>query len=271
MKALMPAQAGAPADIGLPGQPARATPFGVSRENARTIQGFLQAALGVHLFAQEQAEGHDDLSIAPLQPIELLALRQRGKRCAQVGHRIAVEGAFARKARPLAKYRQRHHLATRQRGGWSGAVLLRKACRLAKLIAHEGNTQPVEEVPAGEAPPASLPPVEEVPSEETSAVEETSVEEMPAVEVPPSVETPVEGAPASLETPMEKVPLVETSAGEALPQSETSVEEISAVEMPAVEAPPAVETPGVEVPPPVEPPPAETPPPMATPGTFGGA
>ena len=134
MKALIPANAVAPADVGLSGQPARATPFGIAGGDARTVQRLIQAVLRVHRLDQEQAEGHDDITIAPLQSIELLALRQGGKRRSQVAHRIAVEGAFTGKPRPLPKHCQRHHFATRQRGGWSGAVFLRKAVRLAKII-----------------------------------------------------------------------------------------------------------------------------------------
>src|SRR6266487_5495566 len=49
MQALIPANAVAPADVGLPGQPARATSLGIARGNARTVQGFIQAALCLHL------------------------------------------------------------------------------------------------------------------------------------------------------------------------------------------------------------------------------
>src|SRR5207248_10224455 len=100
-----------------------------SRVGMPELSSASQAVLRVHRLDQEQAEGHDDITIAPLQSIELLTLRQGWKRRSQVAHRIAVEGAFTGKPRPLPKHCQRHHLATRQRGGWSGAVFLRKAVR----------------------------------------------------------------------------------------------------------------------------------------------
>src|SRR6266700_7879167 len=134
MEALIPANAVAPADIGLSRQPAGATPLGIARGNARTVQGFIQAALCLQVLNQVQTEGHDDIALLPLQPIELLALRQRRKRWAQVAHRIAVEGAFTGKLRPLAKHGQRHYLATRQRRRWSRTMFLSKAGRLAKII-----------------------------------------------------------------------------------------------------------------------------------------
>src|SRR6266567_784195 len=136
MKAFIPPNAIAPADIGLPCQPASATPLRVSRRNARTVQGFIQAVLCLHLLNQVQTEGHDDSTILPLQPIELLAFWQGRKRWSQVAHRIAVEGAFARELRPLAKHGQCHHLATRQRGGWPRTMFLIIALRLAKIIDH---------------------------------------------------------------------------------------------------------------------------------------
>src|SRR5205823_12970441 len=76
MKALIPANAIAPADIGLPSQPSGTTPLGISRRNARTIQRLIQAAWCLHLLHQVQTEGHDDITVLPLQPIKLLAVGQ---------------------------------------------------------------------------------------------------------------------------------------------------------------------------------------------------
>src|SRR6266568_3897165 len=119
-----------------PCQPACATPLGVSRRNARTVQRFIQAVLCLHLIHQMPTEGHDDITLLPLQPIELLALGQ-GRKCrAQVAHHIAVESAFAGKLCPLSKHSQGHHLATGQRRRWSRAMFLSKALRLAKIIDH---------------------------------------------------------------------------------------------------------------------------------------
>src|SRR6266581_9678254 len=136
MEALIPANAVAPADIGLSGQPSRAASLGIARGNARTVERFIQTALCLHLVNQRQTEGHDDITLLALQPIELLALRQGRERRSQVAQRVAVEGTFAGKLRPLAKHGQRHHLATRQRGRWSRTMFLSKALRLAKIIDH---------------------------------------------------------------------------------------------------------------------------------------
>src|SRR5213079_2502733 len=119
MEALIPTNAIAPADIGLSGQPSAATSLGISRGNARTVQRFIQATLRLQLVHQVQTESHDDIALLTLQAIELLALRQGRKRRSQVAQRVAIEGAFAGKVRPLAKDRQRHHFATRQRRLWS--------------------------------------------------------------------------------------------------------------------------------------------------------
>src|SRR5579884_2307967 len=116
MKALIPAHAVAPADIGLPGQPATPTPFGITGGYSRTIQGFVEAVLGLHLLHQIQSKGHDHLAVAALQPIELLTFGQGGKSRLQVALGIAVKGPFTGELPPLPKNRQGHHLATRQRG-----------------------------------------------------------------------------------------------------------------------------------------------------------
>src|SRR5262249_50181349 len=136
MEALIPANAIAPADISLPGQPAGATPLGIACRNTRTVQRLIQTALRLHLFHQEQTEGHDHLTMLPGHAIELLQLGQGWEGRAQVAHRIAIEGAFTGKLPPLTKYRQRYYLATRQRGRWKGAMFLIEAFRLAKIIDH---------------------------------------------------------------------------------------------------------------------------------------
>src|SRR6266702_1722043 len=136
MEALIPPNASAPADIGLSGQPSAATSLGISRGDARTVEGFIQAQLRLDLVHQVLTESHDDIARLSLQTIELLALRQGRKRRSQVAHRVAIEGAFAGKVRPLAKDRQCHHFATRQRRLWSRPMFLMKASRLAKIIDH---------------------------------------------------------------------------------------------------------------------------------------
>ena len=74
VEAFIPANAVAPADIGLPRQPASATPLGISRRNTRTVQGFIQTLLCLYVLHQAQTEGDDGITIVPLQPIELLAI-----------------------------------------------------------------------------------------------------------------------------------------------------------------------------------------------------
>jgi hypothetical protein len=78
VKALISARTVTPAHVGLSCQPAGATPLGISREDARTVQHLIPAALRLPLLDQEQGKGHDHITRAPLQAIELLTLRQRG-------------------------------------------------------------------------------------------------------------------------------------------------------------------------------------------------
>src|SRR3989440_12374530 len=72
MEALIPANAIAPADIGLSGQPSAATSFRIACRNAPTVQCLIQTALRFHLGHQEQTENHDHIPIPPLPAIELL-------------------------------------------------------------------------------------------------------------------------------------------------------------------------------------------------------
>ncbi len=75
MEALIPANAIAPADIGLSRQPDGAMPLGIASGNARTIQGLIQAALRLHVLHQIPTESGDGIAIVPLQAIELIVLR----------------------------------------------------------------------------------------------------------------------------------------------------------------------------------------------------
>src|SRR6266567_1497658 len=102
MKAFIPANAVTPADIGLSGQPTGATPFRVSCRNARTVEGFIQAALRLHLLHQIQTERHDRIAKLSLQAIELFAIGQGWECRSQVAQHVAVEGSFAGKLGPLA-------------------------------------------------------------------------------------------------------------------------------------------------------------------------
>lgn len=103
MKTLIPANAIAPADIGLPSQPTAATSLGISSWDARTVQDFIQAALSLQMLDQVQSEGHDDIAVPALQAVELAAIWQTGKSRSQVLPDVAVEGPFAGKVRPLVK------------------------------------------------------------------------------------------------------------------------------------------------------------------------
>ena len=136
MEALIPANAIAPADVGLSGQPSRATPLGIARGDARTVQRLVQTMLRFHLVHQEQTEGHDHIAMLLRHSIELLTVGQGWERRSQVAQCIAVVGAFARKLRPLSKHRQRYHLATRQRGLRTGTMFFMEAYGLAKVIDH---------------------------------------------------------------------------------------------------------------------------------------
>lgn len=136
MKPFIPANAVTPANIGLACQPAAAAPLGIACRNARTVQRFIQAALRLHVLNQEQTERHDDVAIVALQAIELFAIGQGRKGRLQVTLRIAVEGAFTGKLPLLAKHRQRHDFATRERCLGSRSMFHIEAVRLAKIINH---------------------------------------------------------------------------------------------------------------------------------------
>lgn len=137
MKAFIPAEAIAPANIGLSSQPTSAAAFGVASHGRSTIQHFIAALLGMQQGDQRQPEGRDRVSMLAQEPIELATMGQLRKGGAQVLLRVAVESPFAGKLHPLTKECQGDHLASTQRRDRSRFAWLPRERSLAKIIHHD--------------------------------------------------------------------------------------------------------------------------------------
>jgi len=136
VKAFIPADAIAPADIRLPGQPASTASFGITGHRRGTIQHFIAALLGMQQVDEGQPECSNLVAMLAHKPIELAAVRQLWKGGAQMMLRVAVKGPFAGKLYPLAKERQRDHLTALQGGHRSWGMLGLGKMQLAKIISH---------------------------------------------------------------------------------------------------------------------------------------
>ena len=135
VKAFIPAQAVAPANISLSGQPAPAPAFGVPCGNAGTVQGFVEALASLQQPGQVPEESRQGLVAAPGQPVELAAPRQGGESWPQAASGVTVEVPLAAEACPLAEDGQGNHLALSQEGHGAGrAVVLGLA--FEKVISH---------------------------------------------------------------------------------------------------------------------------------------
>jgi hypothetical protein len=137
MKALIPPNAIAPADISLACQPAQATPFGITSHGSSAVEDFVVRLLRVQDLNQIQGEGRDLIAMAALLPIELAPIGQMRKCLTQVVLRVAVKRSFAWELHPLAKQGQRHDLASAQGRFRSGFWLFWFQLRLAKIINHD--------------------------------------------------------------------------------------------------------------------------------------
>src|SRR5579859_3706094 len=136
MEALVPTEPVAPANIRLPSQPAIPSPFRITSRDGCTIQSLI-GIIGVEQsFGQVQPKGDDGIAVAPLQAVELRAGRQARKRWAQMMLGIAVEGSLARKAGPLSKERQSHHLTPAQASRRATTGRLSRQVHLVKAINH---------------------------------------------------------------------------------------------------------------------------------------
>jgi hypothetical protein len=137
MKAFIPAEAIAPADICLPSQPAGATAFGIAGHCRGTIQDFIAALLGLQVVNEKQAERCDRIAMLAQEPIELPASRQCRKRGSQLLLHVAVKGPFTGELHPLPKEGQRDHLTAMQGRPWPWGMLAPRQTRLAKIIGHD--------------------------------------------------------------------------------------------------------------------------------------
>src|SRR5574339_1101590 len=95
MKALVPAEAVTPPDIGLTWQPTRSASLGITGRDARGVDALIQAVLSLHQLHQGQAKGHRDIGHLALQSVELAAMRQPWKGGSQVPLSVAVKSPFA--------------------------------------------------------------------------------------------------------------------------------------------------------------------------------
>jgi len=136
MKALIPAEPIAPANICLPSQPASSSTFGITGGHRRAIQRLIGIIRAEQSMRQMQGKGDDCIAVLTLQAIELRTSRQVGKGCPQVTLGIAVEGPFALKVGPLSKERQGHHLTPAQAGRWARPRRLGWQGGLVKVINH---------------------------------------------------------------------------------------------------------------------------------------
>ncbi len=103
VKAFIPAQTIAPADVSEARQPAGTTPFSIPCCNTRAIQGFVSPLQRIQHVDQMQGKGTECVSVLAQQAVELRTLGQRRKRGSQMTLGVPVEIAFALEPCPLAK------------------------------------------------------------------------------------------------------------------------------------------------------------------------
>src|SRR6266478_4297813 len=137
MEAFVPANASAPANVGLTRKPSYTTSLGITRHGSRTIEHLIGTALGLHELHQVQSKGRDGITMRTHELVELSAIRQIWKGCPQMMLRIPIKGAFAGKLHPLPKQGQGNHFAALQGGGASWTLFLALQLRLAKIIDHD--------------------------------------------------------------------------------------------------------------------------------------
>src|SRR5512143_2954635 len=135
MKALIPSQPVAPANISQAGQPPLPPALGIARWRRRGIERLEGTALGLEVLRPPQKALDQSGLVLAQQAVELAARWQGRKRSAQMPLGIAVKAALAPPWPPLANYSQGQHLTARQRGGRTGAMLFGQAT-LAKIIHH---------------------------------------------------------------------------------------------------------------------------------------
>src|SRR5574339_756075 len=134
VKPFVPAEAVAPANIGLACQPSCSTPFRISGGNARGVKPLEQAVLPIHHLDQRQAKGRDQAGVLSLQTIELAARRQGWKGCSQAAFCIPIKRPFTWELGPLSKQSQRRHFGSRQSSLRARVMGFHELFRLAKIV-----------------------------------------------------------------------------------------------------------------------------------------
>jgi hypothetical protein len=114
MDAFIPAQAVAPANIGQPRQPARATTLGIPGRDPGAIEGFIGTALGRQGPDKMQKKG-DQGGVLPTDlPIVLLPRGQRRKGGPEMTLGIAIKASLTTKTLPLPEQGQGDDLTPTQ-------------------------------------------------------------------------------------------------------------------------------------------------------------
>ena len=119
VKAFIPAQAVAPANISLSGQPPElaegpAPAFRVPYGTPGTVQRLIEAVPSLQQAGQTAEESRQGSVATPGQPVELVAPRQGGESWPQAAGRVTVEVPFAAEGCPLAEDDQGDYLALSQ-------------------------------------------------------------------------------------------------------------------------------------------------------------
>jgi hypothetical protein len=135
--AVIPAQPGAPANIGQPGQPSGPTAFGLPRREAGAVEGVRGTAWGRQELDEGQTKGPQRLRLLPHLPMAGCPGGPLGKRCPQVALGIAGKAPCPPKALPWPTQRPGHSLAPAERG-LRPRVARRGQGRLAKGLDHDG-------------------------------------------------------------------------------------------------------------------------------------
>src|SRR6266568_2564144 len=103
MKALVPTDTVAPANIGLTSQPASTASFGISSNGCGAINHLIRAFLGIHLLYQKERKSSDCISMFTLMPVELTSIWQCWKGFSQMMLCISIKSPFTGELHPLPK------------------------------------------------------------------------------------------------------------------------------------------------------------------------
>jgi hypothetical protein len=135
MEPFIPAQAVAPANIRLTGQPTSTPALGISGGNPSAIQSLVGSFLSLERSHQKMKESDDGLIMPPHQAVELASVGQGGESRAQVFIGVAVEAPFAGEMVSLAEESQGNHFTPRQ-GSPRARDLLWGQLVFAEIISH---------------------------------------------------------------------------------------------------------------------------------------